>query len=60
MNKYNKINSDSINLVLFKEAIYHICRIKRVLELDRGNMLLLGVGGSGRMSLSKLSAFLSN
>ena len=31
MNKYNKVNNDKMNLVLFKEAIYHITRIKWVL-----------------------------
>ena len=57
---YNLKKGTSINLVLFKEAIHHLCRIKRVLSLKRGNLVLIGLGGSGRQSLSKLASFMTD
>ena len=52
--------NEKMNLFFFDYAIKHINRISRVLAWNSGNLLLIGVSGSGRNSLTRLCAYMSD
>ena len=57
---YNSVNhSKKMNLVLFGAAIEHIVKIHRIITTEFGHALLIGVGGSGRKSLTELAIFIA-
>ena len=56
LEEYNE-NFSIMELVLFKQAMQHVTRIARVINTSGGNVMLVGVGGSGKQSLSRLAGY---
>lgn len=51
---YNRNQTDTINLTIFKEGIDHILHIGRIISFNDSNVLMIGIPGSGKKSLIKL------
>ncbi|XP_072318696.1 dynein axonemal heavy chain 6 [Eucyclogobius newberryi] len=56
LDDYNLTFSKETKLVFFQDAIEHVSRIARVIRQERGNALLVGVGGTGKQSLTRLAS----
>ncbi|CAA9988254.1 dynein heavy chain, putative [Plasmodium knowlesi strain H] len=58
LNEYNSFYN--LNIVLFNDAIRHICKLIRIIDNLKSHALLLGIGGCGKTTISKFSSYISS
>ena len=58
LNEYMQ-DETSMNLVLFSDAVFHLCRVARSFLFEKGHIVLIGLTGSGKKSLINLGSVLA-
>lgn len=56
INEWNSISKLKIDIVLFTEALELLSKINRIISSPFGHLLLIGFGGSGRHTMTRLAS----
>ena len=57
LEEYNEKNpAKKMSLVIFDDALAHLLRLTRTINASAGSAMLVGVGGSGKTSLTRLAS----
>lgn len=60
LEEYNSTHKNKMDIVLFEYALQHLNKICRIMSVPGGSGLLVGMGGSGRQSMTRLAAAILN
>ena len=57
---YNELSKIKIDILLFDEALQNLAKMNRILSREFGHAVLVGLGGDGRRTLTRLASFMQD